>query len=70
MAMPPGIPAGTPPNWLPYLEVDDVDARVKAVSTNGGKVMRPPFDIPGVGRIVVLRQPGGGTVGWMTRAKS
>jgi predicted enzyme related to lactoylglutathione lyase len=32
--------------------------------------MKEPFDIPGVGRIVVLRQPGGATVGWMTPAKS
>lgn len=59
-----------PENWMPYLAVDDVDARAKKAVAAGATVMKEPFDIPGVGRIVVLRQPGGGTVGWMTPAKS
>ena len=33
-------------------------------------VMREPFDIPGVGRIAILQEPGGAGVGWMTPAKS
>jgi predicted enzyme related to lactoylglutathione lyase len=28
--------------------------------------MRPAFDVPGVGRIVVLKEPGGAGIGWMT----
>jgi uncharacterized protein len=32
----------------------------------GAKVMQPAFDIPGVGRIVILAEPGGATIGWMT----
>jgi len=28
--------------------------------------MRPLFDIPGIGRIAILREPGGAGVGWMT----
>jgi hypothetical protein len=32
--------------------------------------MRPPFDIPDIGRIAILREPGGAAVGWMTPAKS
>jgi predicted enzyme related to lactoylglutathione lyase len=32
--------------------------------------MRPPFDVPGVGRIAILREPGGAVVGWMTPASS
>ena len=27
---------------------------------------RPLFDIPGIGRIAILREPGGAGVGWMT----
>jgi len=65
MAMAPGVPAGTPPNWLPYLEVDDVDTRCKAVTTNGGKVMRAPFDIPGVGRIAIVTDATGAAMGLM-----
>jgi predicted enzyme related to lactoylglutathione lyase len=47
-----------------------VDARAKKAVAAGATVMKEPFDIPGVGRIVILRQPGGGAVGWMTPAKS
>jgi uncharacterized protein len=28
--------------------------------------VQPAFDIPGVGRIVILAEPGGATIGWMT----
>jgi hypothetical protein len=30
--------------------------------------MRPLFDIPGIGRIAILREPGGAGIGWMTPA--
>jgi uncharacterized protein len=60
--------ANAPENWLPYLAVDDVDARVKKAVAAGATIMRAPFDIPNVGRIAILRQPGGGAVGWMTPA--
>ena len=35
---------------------------VKAVA----KLMKPIFDVPGVGRIAILMQPGGAGVAWMT----
>ena len=28
--------------------------------------MKPIFDVPGVGRIAILMQPGGAGIGWMT----
>jgi predicted enzyme related to lactoylglutathione lyase len=31
--------------------------------------MRPIFDIPNVGRIAILKEPGGAGIGWMTPAK-
>lgn len=52
--------------WLPYIAVDDVDARVAKASAAGAKVMRPAFDIPGVGRIAILLEPGGAMIGFMT----
>lgn len=58
--------ANVPEHWLTYIAVDNVDARVKKAVANGGKVCRPAFDIPGVGRIAIIEQPGGGMVGWMT----
>jgi len=58
--------AGVPENWMPYLAVDNVDVRVKKAVAAGATLMREPFDIPGVGRIAILHQPGGAAVGWMT----
>ncbi len=57
---------GVPEGWMPYLAVDDVDARVAKAVKAGAKVMKPAFDVPGVGRIVILTEPGGAGVGWMT----
>lgn len=57
-----------PEGWLPYLAVDDVDARVKKAVAAGAKLMRPIFDVPNVGRIALLTEPGGAGIGWMTPA--
>ena len=57
---------GVPESWMPYIAVDDVDARVKKATAAGAKVMKPAFDVPNVGRIVILLEPGGAGIGWMT----
>jgi uncharacterized protein len=57
-----------PESWMAYIAVDDVDARVRKAVAAGAKVMKPAFDVPGVGRIVILMEPGGAGVGWMTPA--
>ena len=57
---------GVPESWMSYLAVDDVDARVKKAEKAGAKLMRPIFDVPGVGRIAILTEPGGAGVGWIT----
>jgi uncharacterized protein len=59
---------GVPEGWMSYLAVDDVDARVSLATRAGAKLMRPIFDVPGVGRIAILTEPGGAAVGWMTPA--
>ncbi|HUD87498.1 MAG TPA: VOC family protein [Xanthobacteraceae bacterium] len=59
---------GVPEGWMSYIAVDDVDARVKKAVAAGAKVMKPAFDVPGVGRIVILLEPGGAGIGWMTPA--
>jgi hypothetical protein len=58
-----------PESWMPYIAVDDVDARVRNATAAGATVMKPAFDVPGVGRIVILLEPGGASVGWMTPAE-
>lgn len=61
---------GVPEAWMSYLSVDDVDERVKKAQAAGAKLMRPIFDIPGVGRIAILTEPGGAGIGWITPARS
>jgi predicted enzyme related to lactoylglutathione lyase len=59
---------GTPESWMPYIAVDNVDERVRMATRAGATVVKPAFEIPGVGRIVILQEPGGASVGWMTPA--
>jgi len=58
--------AGAREQWLAYIAVDNVDARVKKAEQAGAKVIRAPFDVPDVGRIAILQEPGGAMIGWMT----
>jgi predicted enzyme related to lactoylglutathione lyase len=53
-----------PELWLPYLSVDDLEARIKAAEEHGATLLRPPFAIASFGRVAIIRQPGGGIVGW------
>jgi predicted enzyme related to lactoylglutathione lyase len=52
--------------WMAYIEVDDVDARVAKAKRAGAAIAREPWHVDGVGRIAMLKQPGGGTIGWIT----
>lgn len=53
---------GMKPGWEIYITVNDVDATVTAVTQQGGKVLRPAFDIPEVGRFCVLQDPQGAVI--------
>jgi predicted enzyme related to lactoylglutathione lyase len=59
---------GIPEHWMSYIAVDDVNARVDKAKAAGASVIKPVFDVPGVGRIAVLKEPGGAVIGWMTPA--
>ena len=60
--------AQVPESWMAYIAVDNVDARVKKATAAGAQLMKPIFDVPGVGRIAILMEPGGAGIGWMTPA--
>ncbi len=60
--------ASMPEFWMAYIAVDDVDKRVAKAKKAGATIVREPFDVPGVGRIAILKQPGGAGIGWMTPA--
>jgi predicted enzyme related to lactoylglutathione lyase len=51
---------GARPSWMGYIWVEDVDAALPKLTAAGGKVYKPPSDIPGVGRFAVVADPYGG----------
>ena len=53
------ISGGAQPTWLGYFGVDDVDKAVASITTAGGKVHLPAFDIPDIGRIAMVTDPQG-----------
>jgi predicted enzyme related to lactoylglutathione lyase len=57
------LPEGDPrpPQWVPYIGVDDVDHAAAQAETLGGRVIRPRTELP-AGSLVVVTDPGGATV--------
>lgn len=55
-----------PDRWVTYVHVDDLDEQVARVRDRGGEVLRAPWDVPGVGRVAMIRDPGGAELGWVT----
>ena len=49
--------------WIPYVEVADVDAAVARANALGGETVRRPFEVPGVGRNALVRDPLGAVFG-------
>ncbi len=60
---------GLPPHWFAYVAVEDIDACVEKITKAGGRLKRPPFDVPGAGRIAIVEDPNGAVLGWMTPAQ-
>jgi predicted enzyme related to lactoylglutathione lyase len=56
---PPYDAAGEPARWYGYVGVEDVDAAAETLVEGGGKILRAPADIPGVGRFAVVGDPHG-----------
>ena len=49
----------TPPHWLIYFYVDDVDAAAAKATAGGAKFYVPPMTMEGVGRMAVFADPQG-----------
>jgi uncharacterized protein len=47
------------PGWQGHIYSPDVDNDAQRVAKAGGRVHRPPTDIPGIGRFAVVADPGG-----------
>ncbi|WP_181700423.1 VOC family protein [Chthonobacter albigriseus] len=60
---------GMPTNyWFAYVHVDDLDDALAGVAAAGGSVLRPAWEVPGVGRIAIVKDAVGAVLGWMTPA--
>ena len=50
---------GAPPSWTVFITVDDIEETVRAVGEAGGRVLEPPFSIPGGARVSVVTDTAG-----------
>jgi hypothetical protein len=63
MTLPEGVEKAA---WNAYVGVDNVDAFTDKVKAAGGKVLRAPDDIPGIGRFAMVTDPQGAVFTLMT----
>lgn len=54
---------GMVPNWMPYIESNNVDDTVAKAKSLGADVIVGPDDIPGTGRFAVVQDPQGAIFG-------
>lgn len=52
--------------WITYIHVDRLDEAIELAKSQGATILRGPWDVPGVGRVAMLREPGGAETGWVT----
>ena len=57
-----GVNARIPPQWMIYINVEDLDASVARVTELGGKIVDGPRAL-GEGRFCVIRDPAGAVCG-------
>ncbi len=62
------LETGAPPNWLVYIAAPDIDAIVATAQRLGGKLLKAPTDIAGIGRFAVLSDPQGAAFAVFTPA--
>jgi predicted enzyme related to lactoylglutathione lyase len=53
----------SPPHWLTYIGVDDIDGTTKKARDLGATIYVEPADIPGIGRFSIIADPTGAAVG-------
>ena len=53
----------SPFGWVPYVEAESVDRTAELAPRLGGKIVKPPVDVEGVGRNCLLEDPCGAVFG-------
>ncbi|WP_419797685.1 MAG: VOC family protein [Terasakiella sp.] len=61
-----GFTPDVPPHWLGLIQVENVDACLEIAKSENSEIYFGPFDVPDVGRIVVLQDKGGAPIGLIT----
>jgi uncharacterized protein len=69
MPMPPMVPAQVPAYWMPYFQVDDVDAVLANAANRGASTVVPASEIPKTGRFAVIADPQGAIFAVFTPAR-
>ena len=59
----------TDEGWFAYVAVTDLSTALARATSEGGEVVREPWDVPGVGRIAIVNDNAGNSMGWMTPAE-
>jgi predicted enzyme related to lactoylglutathione lyase len=54
-----GATGALTPQWMGHIHTSDLDAELKAVSADGGTILKPAQVIPTVGRFAVVNDPQG-----------
>lgn len=57
---------GRAPYWFTYIAVDDLETALAETASQGGRVTRSPFEVPGTGWIATVVDPSGAEIGLMT----
>ena len=60
----PGADDG-PDHWLTYFGVEDIEASFAQNAASGGAAIRPPFEVPGVGKFALVTDATGAMLGLM-----
>ena len=55
-----------PPHFMSYVAVDDVDENARVATNLGATIIRGPMDIPGVGRMAIIKDPTGAMIATFT----
>lgn len=65
----PTMGEGQPAAWSVYIDSEDAEATARKVEAAGGRVVAPPFDVLGAGRMGVFQDPAGAFISvWQPKA--
>lgn len=56
-------PTDPKPGWVTYIQVPNVDDAVVQALKMGGKVLKAPADVDNVGRLAIIQDPDGNSLG-------